>query len=109
MPAKYPGGYTIIDLGGVEIDSTHQEIPGVLYSEIINSSKPVYITNFYCANITFGASTEPSYLPLITPNFGSGDKNMLLFAVPVIDEDGNLVFSDGIVITEDDEVYYYEV
>ena len=52
MPAKYPGGYTIIDLGGIDINSSSQTIDNPKIVSIFKAiadreiGKPCYIANF---------------------------------------------------------------
>ena len=60
MPQKYPGGYAIIDLKGLDISTTSQDVvdPDIvsvfdlLYNDKLN--KPVYITNFTYGGDNYG-------------------------------------------------------
>ena len=50
MPSKYPGGYTIIDLGGMNIDVGDDPVAipvdkAFQLIEAVSNGKPVYITN----------------------------------------------------------------
>ena len=100
MPSKYPGGYTIIDLGGVEIDSTPKEVPGV-YEKILHAKQPVVLSNFDYSNIP--------YAPLIASGVDSNGDNSVFFGIPYVDlTDGDMLISSAIVVTENDEVYYID-
>ena len=111
MPNKYPGGYTIIDLGGVNITDDVITIDG-LYERIATSDKPVRLTNF----LIFG--TEPSFpqLWILSLYYGTGN---FAYAIPnTAPSDANLSSmhieeggsGDGFILIEsDDSVSLVEV
>lgn len=91
---KYPGGYQIIDLGGVEIKTTQVELPANTYAKILASNKPVYLTN-----LTFGTGITPPKWGIRIACFS--DDKVSIYSEFLTNYDGS---ARGVVEISDDDM-----
>ena len=103
---KYPGGYQIIDLGGITLEGNPKDLKPGTYEQILASDKPVLLSNFKWSGDLNGIIHSPLLLTKqITKD--SLDNDLDAFFWNYVDNTGATL--DVIYLRSDDKIHVHEI